>query len=354
MRPLRFGLTECDFGRAQPGFTLISPGSGRSSYLLGMRGEIRHEWHLPGPPGTYAQLLTGGNLLVPIRTPEGPSLSAKGGRIVELDWNSCVVWEYTDHFQHHDFNRLANGNTIYLAWEPLPKEVAARIQGGVPGSENADGSTYGDVIREVTLEGKIAWEWCAAEHFPFERYPLRPTLARHEYAHPNACFPLENGNVMVSWRQIDLVAIIDRASGRFVWEMQDRSWGGQHDCRMLSNGNITLFANGTEVVGQVHSRVLEIDPRTKETVWEYKGSPPATFFSSHISGAQRLPNGNTLICEGLHGRVFEVTGSGDIVWEYVSPFYHRNERGITINQLFRALRYAPNAPEIARRVRIAE
>ena len=258
-----------------------------------------------------------------------------------------------DHLQHHDFNRRENGNTLYIGWELLTGAEAQRVQGGVEGSEHADGGIYADYIREVTPSGETAWEWHVRDYFPFDAYPLRPNAKRLECAHANACFPLADGNVMVSWRSVDLIAIIERESGAFKWEMQDASWGGQHDCRMLDNGNITLFANGTELPGQIHSRVLEVDPKTRETVWEYKGSPPATFFSSHISGAQRLANGNTLVCEGLHGRLFEVTSGGEIVWEYVSPFYHKNTQGMGSNQLFRALRYAPGSPEIDGRVSIS-
>ncbi len=95
--------------------------------------------------------------------------------------------------------------------------------------------------------------------------------------------------------------------------------------------------------------MLEIDPDTKEIVWEYKGSPVDTFFSPRISGAQRLPNGNTFICEGRHGRLFEVTPDGDIVWEFVSP--HENARnGEVIRNIFRALRYGVDSPEIGGRL----
>ncbi len=51
--------------------------------------------------------------------------------------------------------------------------------------------------------------------------------------------------------------------------------------------------------------------------WSY--SDPEKFFSPFISGAQRLPNGNTLICEGKNGRVFEVTHDGKVVWDYLNP-----------------------------------
>jgi hypothetical protein len=51
----------------------------------------------------------------------------------------------------------------------------------------------------------------------------------------------------------------------------------------------------------------------------YKADPPTAFYSSEISGTQRLPNGNTLACEGTTGRFFEVTSAGELVWEYVNP-----------------------------------
>lgn len=63
--------------------------------------------------------------------------------------------------------------------------------------------------------------------------------------------------------------------------------------------------------------------------------------STLISGAQRLPNGNTLITEGGTGRVFEITKAGQIVWEYVSPFVGNVAGGggfIGPNGVYRAYR----------------
>jgi len=62
----------------------------------------------------------------------------------------------------------------------------------------------------------------------------------------------------------------------------------------------------------------------KEIVWQYTGEnsgrPTWTFFTSFVSNAQRLPNGNTLIDEGMNGRIFQITPDGTIVWEYVTPY----------------------------------
>ena len=101
-----------------------------------------------------------------------------------------------------------------------------------------------------------------------------------------------------------------------------------------------------------YSRAVEVNPATNKIEWEYKADPPQSFYSSLVSSARRLPNGNTLICEGMKGRLFEVTMEGEIVWEYLSPFY--TAVGITpqelsarasqtfLNQSFRAYRYMPD------------
>jgi hypothetical protein len=63
-----------------------------------------------------------------------------------------------------------------------------------------------------------------------------------------------------------------------------------------------------------------------------------------------LWSGNTLICEGQWGRIFEVTPGGDIVWEYVSPFMGPDDNGDPSNEIFRAYRYAASSPQIGGRV----
>jgi outer membrane protein assembly factor BamB len=80
-----------------------------------------------------------------------------------------------------------------------------------------------------------------------------------------------------------------------------------------------IAQNGTGAFARAGSRVLEINPVTLELVWSY--AAPGQFFSTNISGAQRLPNGNTLVTEGAGGRVFEVTRDGEIVWEYMNPLF---------------------------------
>jgi len=113
---------------------------------------------------------------------------------------------------------------------------------------------------------------------------------------------------------------------------------------MLDNGNILVFDNGMhrKFASKDYSRAVEINPSTGESVWEYKDEPVSDFYSSFISGCQRLPNGNTLICEGQTGRIFEVTTEGEIVWEFYNPFCLYHPAFGMNNHVFRAYRYGPD------------
>ena len=61
-----------------------------------------------------------------------------------------------------------------------------------------------------------------------------------------------------------------------------------------------------------------------------------------------MPNGNTLINEGVFGRFFEVTAEGEVVWEYVNPYFGGPPKAQT-NQVFRAYRYAVEEIERAQK-----
>jgi len=120
---------------------------------------------------------------------------------------------------------------------------------------------------------------------------------------------------------------------------------------MLDNGNILLFANGAYAPDLHYSQVWELDPKTCDIVWSYKGRDnPQSFFSPHIGGCQRLASSNTLVCEGSKGCIFEVTTEGEVLWEYVSPYTNPTKDFGKVNWLFRARHYLPDAVELSSRI----
>ena len=355
MKHTTVGLIEFNPKKACPGVTILSPLQGKETYLIGMNGEVLHQWRHPTKPGNYAYLLPNGSLLWSGETEIGPRPGGgKGGLLREYNWDGDVLWEYQDNNQHHDFRRLKNGNTLYIGWEQMPKDAQARMLGAENGSEDQDGITWSDYLREVDADGYTVWEWHACSDMEIEDFPLHMMSTRKEFLHCNTCVELPNGNIMLSFRKNSMIVVVEKKTKRIIKKWQNNDWGQQHDCQLLENGNILLFANGIHVSGGVFSsKVIEFDWDTGEELWSYSGSPPWTMFSPNISGAQRQPNGNTLICEGLNGRILEVTNLGEIVWDYISPWFIETPEGPN-NSVFRAYRYRIDSPEIDGRLTLPD
>jgi len=354
-RTRNLGLTAHDPERAYAGYTLYSPMYGDGSvYLLDMDGNEVHTWKMPYRPGDYGYLLPNGNLFYLGQTPETPQDDMfvgwqlfSGGVLMEVDWDGNVVWEHRDPAHHHDGRRTASGGAVYLALELVPPEVQERVQGGLPGSEH-HGRMWADKVIEIDQDGNLLWEWHAYEHLDPATDVILPADLRDEWSHGNTVVPLDNGDVIVSFRNPSVVARIDRRTGGFAWKLTRPLLSVQHDPSQLDNGNVLIFNNGTrrEMVPLVFSSVIEVDPATANVVWEYRDNTAwLSFFSSYISGAQRLPNGNTLITEGLTGRIFEVTPERDIVWEYVNPYFFTVPVFGMNNAVFRSRRYPPELVE---------
>ncbi|MEI6224987.1 MAG: SUMF1/EgtB/PvdO family nonheme iron enzyme, partial [Deltaproteobacteria bacterium] len=138
----------------------------------------------------------------------------------------------------------------------------------------------------------------------------------------------KGGDILYRWgnaQQYDRGAVADRK----LYQQHHTHW---IEAGLQGAGNILIFNNG---IGRGYSSVDEIVPPVDgagayalaagaafgptSPTWTYVGSPTTSFYSAEISGAQRLPNGNTLVTEGVKGNLFEVTAAGEIVWRYVNP-----------------------------------
>ncbi len=278
--------------------------------------------------------------------------------------------------QHHDWQR-ADLPAGYYSPEAAPGAEAteylvlthmSRMDPNV-----ADPLLEDDRIIEVNEFGEVLWEWVAGDHIDEFRFDAaaRETIRNAPgfnrasgsldwfhvnsatYVGPNRWYDegderFDPRNVIISSRQSSIVAIVSR-DGSIAWQLGPdfgrsetlRAIGqviGQHHVHMIPRGlpgagNVLIFDNGGSsgygaptaiapnglgIYARATSRILEIDPVSLELVWSYQAP---NFFSTNISSAQRLPNGNTLITEGAPGRVFEVTADRTIVWEYMSPFF---------------------------------
>jgi outer membrane protein assembly factor BamB len=348
------GLRALDSARASAGLTLFAPMNGDGTvYLVDLNGKIVHTWRMPYPPGLYGYLTERGTLFYNGKIPNETFLGKSpfmGGAALEADWNGRILWEVRQANHHHDGRLLKNGNVLFLCATELPADISRKVQGGRPGTE-VNGKIWADYLLEVTKEGRTVWEWRTWEHLDPAEYPITfVENARSEWTHGNAIVELADGNLLISFRNISTILKIDRKTGRVVWRLGAPAVSGQHAPTPLPNGNILIFDNGPHRLEQTFpfSRVIEVNPATNEIVWKYQEAFPPSFYSDRISNAQRLPNGNTLINEGQFGRFFEVTPAGEVVWEYVNPYFGPANvaPGKQMNNVFRIYRYTED--EVAR------
>ena len=342
----RTGLTAYDPEKACPGYVLYTPMASRGDlYLIDMEGNVAHQWRMPYAPGLYGYLLPNGNVFYGGKVVDEtwdlfPSWKRfKGGVMIEADRHGNVVWEHRDPDHHHDHRRTDSGGALYMTLEPMDPALAARVRGGVPGSSPE--GMWADVLVEVDASGNRIWEWHAAEHLDVDRHIITMNDWRDEWSHGNTVAPIGDDRVLFSFRNISTVGIVDKASGEITWELGYDTLAQQHDPNLLPNGNVLIFDNGSHQSnsGLPFSRAIEVNPASNEIVWEYTDSPAYNFFSSYISGARRLPNGNTLITEGQFGRMFQVTPKGEVVWEYINPHFHVDAEDQPVNRVFRATHY---------------
>ena len=352
------GVTFYDPLKADNGYTLFSGLYGKDMWLIDMEGRILNRWRLPYIPGAHGILLPNGNLLFAGQLKSVKELglprefSGMGGILVELDWNGNIVWQAEAPYQNHDFHYSENGHILYLAWPPdgaIPEEIAAKVKGGRSGSELKElgGKIWSDSVVEIDRNGRTIWNWVAYEHLDPEIDALDPMANRTVWPYINAVWRCRDENILLSARYTSEILKIEYPSGKIIGRYGKGRISRQHDCRELENGNILLFDNGAHRCGYEsrYSRIVEIDPETDEIVWEYKADPPYTFYSPQCSGSERLPNANTIICEAWHGRIFEVTIDGELVWEYSSPFWYTNlALNRHTNMVWRAHRYPRDYP----------
>lgn len=340
-------------GKAWDGYTLFCETHQEADYesepkhkinLINMEGEIVHQWRVQSTVQSYCHLLPDGNLFYPSHD---RSENERGnGGLYEIDPDSNIKW-YLRCRPDHDFQILENGNLmIHNITESFCPSIGQEMK-------------RHPYIVEIDRNKNIQWEWKGEEHYWELINLLSPSGRQHvfervkgkysfDWAHnntvqiipPNKTYEKESpdtavfkpGNIVISYRSLDVIAVIERQTGAIVWAWGPGILDGQHKPHMLSNGNILIFDNGTL---RGYSKIIELNPLTEEIVWEYTGTPKESFFSPYISSAQRLENGNTLICEGNKRRLFEVTGNMEIVWEIINP-HHEEKAG----SIYRCTRYS--------------
>jgi hypothetical protein len=313
--------------------------------LVDREGRVLHDWdvafsdafpepeHLDVVPPDFDVSIHGSELL-----PNGDVILSFGLLgAARIDRCSRVLWALPAE-THHALDHLPDGDTLVVA---LRERTAAdaRHPGLAPGPE---GYLWEDTVLRVRPDGSVAEErsvldvlyesgWQAVLFVGYaaaisgirDDDPLHLNDVEVLDAGMAGAFPLfAAGDVMLSLRNVNAVLVVDGRTWRVKWSMTG-PFLMQHDPDFLPNGHLLVFDN--RITGETprfgYSRVLEIDPATREVVWSYQGTDAEPFYTDSGGGQQLLPNGNVLVAESRGGRVLEVArgpGGNRVVWEYVN------------------------------------
>ena len=334
---------------------------GTQAFLTDKIGNKLQTWNFSSKLGNELKLLSDGNLMGLFK-PESVSFSfgGYGGILRKLTPTGETLWEYEVNTEtellHHDFEVLPNGNILLLIWELFNPQQASSL--GYEG----DGPIYLEKIIELNPNTfDIVWEWRSVDHLiqdsssslsnfgSIEDHPEKIDLNYDlndtgDLMHANGLFyDTVRDMIYLSVNFYSEVWVIPHSYNteetkselgdlqfRFgnpstYGSLSERLFFNNHHPTLVehdpnTSGNFLIYMNGSrDSQSVVYEFILpaSFDPNPKnwdtpEEVWSY--THPDLFFGK-ISGAYRLANGNTLICEGDYG-YWEVMPSGTIVWKY--------------------------------------
>ena len=347
----KFGVLSRSPTRSWRGYDLITYPVLARAELIDADGQVRRSW--AGGVGNWqrASLESDGSLLVVASEPIAmPMLWALRSRhfLRRFSFDGELSWE-REFPVHHSVQTLRDGRlaVLTLRFRAIPEEGSRELLDNGIAILSADG--------ETTLEEYSIYDMLMVRPDLFRLQALQKHEVPHDFLHANRLDWMSGGalaerdplyassNVLITLRMQDTVAIFDTARGELVWAWGQGEIVGPHDAQVLANGHLLIFDNRSRSLakhGDGWSRIIELDPLTREIVWEYRADPPNAFYSHSRGTVQRLPNGNTVIASSNQARGFEVTPDGDVVWTYLAPPTENGKRPV-----FRMQRYAPEFVE---------
>ncbi|WP_166462005.1 arylsulfotransferase family protein [Paracoccus alkanivorans] len=234
-----------------------------------------------------------------------------GAAIARVDACGQPIWTQNDRF-HHTINRDGEGRLVTLVDDDIVRldENTGKILSRVSlRKEMVEGENED---QKGMLEIRTRTPENADETVTYLDDPFHPNDAEPLRAEMAGAFPMfEAGDVLLSMRELNMIAVVDPETGRMKW-WHFGPWFKQHDPDFQPDGRITVFDNAT---GTGKSRILAIRPGENKVETLFSGSDELPFYTWRRGKHQILPDGNILLTEAEGGRVLEVSADGKLLWD---------------------------------------
>jgi Arylsulfotransferase (ASST) len=344
------GVTINNPEKVNQGLTIVNHNLQPIPQLIDMKGKVVHEWDLSLIHDLFkfnyidqtnklvrdVHLFPNGDIIAVITH---TNATPWGAGIVKVDKDGNLLWSYDKKQAHHDIDIDDSGN-IYLLTHRLDQRTGdenlfpsvtpvlddmltildknGNEIKSIPLLEALFNSSYSNIkskyevhqlFKESISNGSsVGGKWVDPVHSNTVQYVTEELAESVDF--------LKKGDVLINSRSMNVIMAIDPEKGIVTWAIGSGSWDGPHDIRLLPNGHIMMLDNKGK---WPNSRVIEIDPKSLEVIWEYIGTLNKPFYTEYRGRQQPLENGNVLITESDGGRLLEVSRSGNIVWEYSNP-----------------------------------
>jgi hypothetical protein len=336
-------------GRAGDGLNLVCQICTDSVLLIkvmDMDGKTLNQWvidwfkiwpdakHVPdrrlpkSPPGTHidaAILMENGDLV----------FTFAGHGLVRMDRDGEIVWRFARQ-THHTIERSDDGN-IWVCGQNEHAEPDPNFPNHVPPFAE-------EMILVVSPDGKLVREWSIPELLRkngltgllyMSSQALMSTQVTGNVLHVNDVQPFrpskmkegffKDGDVLVSCRNNNTVFCFNKNTDKIKF-VTTAKFIRQHDPDFIDGNTFSVFDNHLTGPESTHpqSRIVSISAPDNTMKVIYEGTPKHPFYSKACGKHQWLPNGNLLITESFGGRGFEVTPSGETIWQYVNYMDKKN------------------------------
>jgi len=204
----------------------------------------------------------------------------------------------------------------------------------------------------MTTRGEVVWEWRSWDHLDPAAYPVTPQDRRAEWTHGNTVAETADGDIVVSFRNISTVVMIERATGKIVWTLGSpplAQAARSAPAAQRQSPDLRQRHPPTGSPGDVLARDRGRSAHERDRVGVHRPVALRVLQPLHLGSAAARERQHARL-RRCHGRIFEVTRDREVVWEYVSPHfaYEPGAPGVN-NWVFRALRYTVEEIEAARR-----
>lgn len=355
-------------GIDQSGYIFMMENGQKNAYLVNHEGEKLKEWAFEERFGNDIEITPSGDLLACFKSSDPIiTFGGFGGVVSLMDYTGKELWRFEvnteNEIAHHDATQLPNGNVMIMVWERITQSQLSEV-----------GLTTGhDVFLEKLIEvnpstNEVVWAWRSWDHIiqniddskaaygNLNDYPNKINLHYNDlengdWMHANGIHYEPSQDLIYMsvnfysevWvidhstttaeaagdqggqfnRGGDLVyrfgnpTVFDNAASRFLFKNHHPSIVPNE---LPGSGHFLIYNNGNDLEQSTAYELLlpELNGssmqnyETPEVFWSFTN--PDMYFDK-ISGLQRLPNGNTLICEGDYG-YWEVNPEGAVVWKY--------------------------------------